>query len=508
MASETLPFLLTGAFLTSLVLSLAGTYVVRGWALSRGFVDHPNDARRIHRDPTPNVGGIAIAAATMLSFLFWSFWLVPDAVRRPDIVAMMTGGAAIFGVGFLDDTRPLKAWTKFSLQVLIAGLVFWGGVRIMGVGFGGLWFSQLTAFAGLIVTVIWIVGTTNAFNLIDGSDGVAGGAAMFASIAMGIIFALNGDPLGALMATILVGACLGFLFFNFPPATVFMGDCGALFLGFTLATLGVITTQKSTTLLAVTIPVIAFGVPLLDTTIAIVRRYLRHEHIFAPDRGHIHHRLGDLGLSSRRVAVFIYVACAGCASLSLLLAAPGRPTVLPVFVVASAVLILGVQRLNVPELIELSRVVGRGFQQRSVISHNVRLHQVSEAVRSAGTMDEMVGALADAFEGSEFSALELWASERHGAAFADHDLASPLQAGHRLRIEYERVLHPDQEYEVRLPVYLVDEEIGVMSLFRNTGGPRLYTDLRLVARMLVPVVARTLERLAEDHGGSESQARF
>ena len=154
-----------------------------------------------------------------------------------------------------------------------------------------------------------------------------------------------------------------------------MGDCGSLFLGFTLATLGrdhdaegIDDAWRSA------IPIIAFGVPLLDTLIAIVRRYLRHEPIFAPDRGHIHHRLRDLGLSSRGVAVMLYIACAGCASLSLALAAPGRSTVLPVFLVAGAVLVVVVQRLHVPELIELSRVVHRGFQQRAVISHNVRVH--------------------------------------------------------------------------------------------------------------------------------------
>jgi UDP-GlcNAc:undecaprenyl-phosphate/decaprenyl-phosphate GlcNAc-1-phosphate transferase len=504
--SENFPLLLTGAFLTSLCLSLGGTYAVRGWAIRHGYVDHPDEGRRIHTTATPNVGGIAVAIATLLAFVVWGLFIIPDVGSRPEIISMLLGGAMMFALGFWDDTHPIRARTKFGLQILIASLVFAGGVRIMGVGFGGVWYSQLTAVMALVVTVIWIVGTTNAFNLIDGSDGVAGGAATFASISMGIVFALHGDPLGALMATVLVGACLGFLFFNFPPATVFMGDCGSLFLGFTLATLGVITTQKSSTLIAVTIPVIAFGIPLLDTLIAIVRRYLRHEPIFSPDRGHIHHRLSDLGMSSRRVALFLYVACAGAASLSLVLAAPGRNTVLPVFVVAGAVLILVVQRLNVPELVELSRVVGRGFQQRAVISHNVRVHVLSGAFESARSGAEVVDALRDAFEGSEFSAIELWIDSVHGQVFEGVDVAEPDDGGFKVRIVFERVLHPEQEYEIRVPMLFSGDRLGRMSFLRPSSGPRLYTDIRLVAQLLVPIVTETLERLAQGEDRSESQA--
>jgi UDP-GlcNAc:undecaprenyl-phosphate GlcNAc-1-phosphate transferase len=451
------------------------------------------------------VGGIAVVFATTVSFVAWSFPVLPGNLARPEILGMLLGGLAIFLVGFWDDTRPVRATTKFALQVLVTSAAFIVGVRILGVEFGGMWVSQLTAVTSFFVTLLFVVGTTNAFNLIDGSDGVAGGAAMFASLSMGIIFALNGDPLGALMATILVGACLGFLFFNFPPASIFLGDCGSLFLGFTLATLGVITTNKSSTLLAVAIPVIAFGVPLLDTMIAIIRRYLRHEPIFAPDRGHIHHRLRDLGMSPRAVAALLYVACAGCASLSMLLAAPGRPTVLPVFVVASAVLILGVQRLNVPELTELSRVLGRGLQQRSVISHNVRLYQAAQALSEAGSAREVVEALTKAFEGSEFSRVEIWIPESLGRALKGLEGVVHDADGRRLSLTFEHVLNPAQEIEVRIPISADGRVGGRISLYRSTAGPRLFTDLRLVAKLMVPALHETLRRLAGSPAEGESQ---
>ncbi|MDE3004283.1 MAG: MraY family glycosyltransferase [Gemmatimonadota bacterium] len=502
-----LPLLLTGAFLTSLVLSLSGTYLVRGWAIRKGFVDHPDGARRIHTAPTPNVGGVAIFVASLLSFVLWGGVADPDMLRRPEILSMLVGGGLIFLLGFWDDTHHLRAGTKFAVQTLIAVTVFLGGVRIMGVEIGGIWSSQLTGLAGLTVSVFWLVGTTNAFNLIDGSDGVAGGAAMFASIAMGVILALNGDPLGALMATILVGATLGFLFFNFPPASVFMGDSGSLFLGFTLASLGVITVQKGSTFLAITIPIIAFGIPLLDTSIAIVRRFLRHEPIFAPDRGHIHHRLKDLGHSPRRVAILLYVACAGCASLSMVLAEPGATRVLPVFVVAGAVLILAVQRLKVPELAELGGVFGRAFQQRTVISHNVRVHSATVKLSEASSSADIVEHLADAFDGSEFSAVELWVVGSSGGDLACHPLATPDGGGFRLRVDFDRVLHGDQEYKIQAPVLYEGAQVGRLSFCGRSTGHRLYTDIRLIARRLAPALGETLGRLAAVRTGEQPQTR-
>ena len=499
MTPNTLALYLTGAFATSLGLSLVGTYLVRGWAIRRGYVDVPNDARRIHSDPTPNVGGIAIAFATTISFAAWSLLIVPGSTSRGDILGMLAGGVLVFLVGFRDDTRPLTAKTKFGLQIAIATMAFIAGVRIMGVGLGSVWTAQVPLVLSYVITTIWIVGTTNAFNLIDGSDGVAGGAAAFASVSLAIIFALNGDLLGALMATVMVAACIGFLFFNFPPASVFMGDCGSLFLGYTLATLAVITTQQSSTILAIMIPMVAFAVPLLDTSIAIVRRFLRHQPIFAPDRGHIHHRLRDLGHSSRGVAILLYVACAGCASLSMLLAAPGRTTALPVLFVAGIVLVLAIQRLNVPELTELSRAMGRSLKQRQVISHNVRLYALAEDLERARTFNGIISALDSAFRASEFARAEVWVPDLVAGEVGDFDgRASVVRDGDGVLVglRFEHALHLEQEFEVRVPLWEDDHSIGRLSLYRTIGGERLYTDLRLVAKTLGPALMNALRRVA------------
>lgn len=505
--NTSLPAYLAGAFLTAFILSLFATYAVRRWALGRGYVDHPGEERRIHKLPTPNVGGTAVALVTVATFVGWSFLVVPGEVARPDIVAMLVGGLLIFMVGFWDDTRNLRPRTKFALQILIATGAFAGGVQILGVSFAELWQSQLSLVLSFAVTSVWIVGTTNAFNLIDGSDGIAAGAALFAALTLAVIFGLNADPLGALMATVLVGACLGFLFFNFPPASIFLGDSGSLFLGFTLAALAVITTHKTATIVAMAIPIVAFGIPLLDTAMAIVRRFLRHEPIFAADRGHIHHRLSSLGHSPRNVALLLYVAFAGCASLSLLLAAPGRTTVLPVFVVAAAVVIIGVQRLEIPELGELRRVVGRGFQQRAVISHNLRVHSLSDALRSVRDANAFVQCLDRAFRGSEFSRVEIGL----GPQLADRIEGWPSMGRDAsgqavLALTFEHLLNPEHHLEIRVPIYRGGEEVGWLCLHRTTEGSRLFTDLRLVSKRLAPALVGALERLpaaASQKGGAE-----
>ena len=511
MIGTALSLSLTGAFLTALVSSVLSTYLVRRWALRRNYVDHPDGERRVHSLPTPNVGGTAVALSTAGTFVAWSFVIVPGEVWRPEILAMVLGGLAIFAIGFWDDTRHLRAGAKLTAQVLVASAAFAVGVRIAGVGFADMWHSQLPLAASFLVTTLWIVGTTNAFNLIDGSDGIASGAALFASLSLGVVFLLHGDLLGALMSTVLVGACLGFLLFNFPPASIFLGDSGSLFLGFTLASLGVITTQKSPTLVAIAIPIVAVGIPLLDTVIAIVRRFLRGQHIFAPDRGHIHHRLSDLGHSPRGVALLLYVGCAGCASLSMLLAAPGRSTVIPVFVVAAAIVILGVQRLRVPELTELRTLLGRGFQQRLVISHNLKLRALSERLREARDVNSIVSAMDSGLRGTEFSRFALHVEGELASALAavDVDGAHVVTEGSgcTISVVFEHLLSPVRQVEVRTPLSLAERQVGFLSLVRSAEGDRLYTDVRLVAKHLAPVLVERLLRLGSRTQGEVDQTQ-
>lgn len=487
------------AFLASLTLTAVSVLLLRPIALRRGWVDRPG-GRRIHSEPTPNVGGIAVTVGATVPLVTVLGLFRPDVLFRPEVAALVGGGLATLGLGFIDDQRGLSAWLKFGLEWIVGSIAFWAGARILGAGIGPAEIATLPLWASYGITVFWIVGATNAFNLIDGSDGIAGGAAAFASVTLAVVFLLNGEPVGLLAATILAGAALGFLLFNFPPASIFLGDGGSLFLGYTLAVLGVITTTTASTLLALAIPLFAFAVPLLDTSIAILRRFLRREPIFSPDRGHIHHRLRDLGHSPRAVALSIYGVCAVFAALSLLLATSEQPAVLPVLAIAGLILILLVQRLRVPELMQLTAVLGRGFQQRAVIRHNVRLLSSADALRETVTASDLVAALQSLIEESEFARLRL-------------DFAGDPSFLERLGLTSTPgalVLTPGDEssrwgergaslVEVRVPVRVAADTEGVLCLFRPAAGERLYTDIRLLATPLSDSLAMALRRLQFAH---------
>lgn len=493
-------FALTVSFAAALIVSLIVTYGVRGWAVRRGLVDVPDGARRLHDQPVPRVGGIAVYASAMLVLAAVARWGgagVPEAGGGlPLPIPVVVGGAAMFALGFWDDVRQLKARTKLIGQILIAAAVFAMGIRIENLGLLGS--EPLPVWLSFCATVFWLVGITNAFNLIDGSDGVAGGSAIFAALAVAVTLLLAGDRWGAFVALTLAGATLGFLFYNFPPASIFLGDCGSLFLGFTLGALGVVTSQEAPTVLAVAIPVVSFGLPILDTTLAIVRRFLRRQPLFKPDRGHIHHRLRDLGHSPRKVALLLYFASAGFALLSLLLVPPTGPVEAAIFVVAGVVVWIAVQRLDIPELLELRRILHRGLQQRRAIANNVRIREGIAAMRRATSAADVLRALDYAIPGDGFLRGELWLPESiAGALVAEPDVV-PSGKGYLWRWGITADVHAPELIEVRLSLRNDHgRAVGRLSLWHPVEEPHLLADLRLIAMELLPELNRVLLRLAE-----------
>jgi hypothetical protein len=254
------------------------------------------------------------------------------------------------------------------------------------------------------VTVVWVVGVANAFNLIDGVDGLAAGAALFASLVMLVVALLLGHPLVAVVACALCGALIGFLRYNFNPASIFLGDSGALFVGFILAALSVHGAQKASTAVAVAIPLLAFGVPVVDTGFTLVRRFVSGSPLFEGDRGHIHHMLLARGWSQRRVAFVLYGACAlfGMAAL-LLVNDAGRSTGLMLFIVAVAVA-LAVGRLRYHEVDELKASVRRNISGRRLrAANNVRVRRAARRMSESATTEAMLGALGELLELGEFA---------------------------------------------------------------------------------------------------------
>jgi UDP-GlcNAc:undecaprenyl-phosphate GlcNAc-1-phosphate transferase len=299
--------------LAALVGSVLLTPLARRFALAVGAVGRTG-GRNVHGQVTPRLGGLAIAAGWSASVLgAWMLGGIPANViaqYRSEFVAVLVGGLAMCLVGAVDDIRGLPVSRKLIAQVAVAILAYACGFRIDGVALPFVGTLSMGIFA-LPVTILWIIGITNAVNLIDGLDGLAAGVAFFAAFTTFIVALIGGSPFAAWMAAPLMGVLAGFLFFNFNPARIFMGDSGSYFLGYVLATMSLTGArqQKASTAVSLLVPMIALGLPIFDTLFTMFRRYLERRSMFSPDRGHIHHRLLDLGLTHRRAVMLLYGVC-------------------------------------------------------------------------------------------------------------------------------------------------------------------------------------------------------
>jgi UDP-GlcNAc:undecaprenyl-phosphate GlcNAc-1-phosphate transferase len=299
------------AFVMAMLITAIATPFVRIAALAAGAVDEPG-ARRVHTRRVPRLGGIAIA------FGFFLPLVVLFAIRTHAALiffstgsitaGLVAGSLLVVGAGLVDDLKGLGAKSKLLLQTTAAVIAFAGGMRIEGIDLPGIGALNLGWFA-LPATVLWIVGIVNAMNLIDGLDGLAAGVAFFACLTNFAIASITGNVFILLVSASLGGAVVGFLFYNFNPAKIFMGDSGSMFLGFVLASASLLGagTQKSPTLIAIVVPILALGLPILDMLMTIARRFLERRSIFSADRGHFHHRLLDSGLTHRRSVLSLYL---------------------------------------------------------------------------------------------------------------------------------------------------------------------------------------------------------
>src|SRR6266496_1599104 len=310
------------AFLISMICGTVLTPIVRRLAHRFGVLDHAHSSRKIHGQPIPRLGGIAIVLAFFAPLLALLLFQTEVGhlflAEREHVIGLFVGGIAIATLGLYDDLRGANAWKKFLVQFMVAGLLYRLGFRV-GELANPLGEPIALGWVSLPFTVLWIVGVINAMNLIDGLDGLAGGVALVAVIITFLISIQRGHPLMMLFSSALAGAIVGFLFYNFNPASIFMGDTGSMFLGFVLASTAIQTNQKASTAVAVLIPGIALGLPILDTLLAIGRRAIRGRPLFQADREHIHHRLMALGLSHRQTVLVLYGFCILLGAASLIL---------------------------------------------------------------------------------------------------------------------------------------------------------------------------------------------
>ncbi|MBE6931237.1 MAG: undecaprenyl/decaprenyl-phosphate alpha-N-acetylglucosaminyl 1-phosphate transferase [Ruminococcaceae bacterium] len=295
------------AFLLAGVLAYAATPLVKKFAYVVGAVDVPRDNRRMHKTPIPRLGGLAIFAGFLISVLIFG-----EMDRM--MTSILIGALLLVTMGILDDILALKAWIKLIVQIVSALIpVIYGGLRIETLSNFNFFSAEPYSYLGVLsvpITVIWIVGLTNAVNFIDGLDGLAAGVSSISAIAMLVISCILGDPAVAVVTAALAGSIFGFLPYNFNPAKIFMGDTGSNFLGFILATLSIQGLFKFYAVISFAVPFLILGLPLFDMLSSIIRRVAKGQSPMAPDRGHIHHRLIDMGLSQKQaVAVLYAITC-------------------------------------------------------------------------------------------------------------------------------------------------------------------------------------------------------
>lgn len=294
------------AFVIAFLVSLLGMPLVIKFANKNGIVDKPN-GRKIHKKPVPLLGGAAIFIGFIIPFVMFS---------NIDfkVISIVVASAILVVVGMFDDIYDIKAQKKLAVQILCSVLVVGAGIRVNISGY----ITDNVYLAFLIdglISMCWIIGIINAVNLIDGLDGLAGGVSLIASIAFIVVLGRNGSNyIGYIIALSLAGAILGFLFYNFYPAKVFMGDMGSTFIGFLLAVLGIIALDIPENPASIVAPIIILAVPIFDTGLAILRRIAQRQPLFSADKNHLHHRLITKGFSQRQ-AVFIIYSLAVLAAL-------------------------------------------------------------------------------------------------------------------------------------------------------------------------------------------------
>jgi UDP-GlcNAc:undecaprenyl-phosphate/decaprenyl-phosphate GlcNAc-1-phosphate transferase len=373
-------------FACSFVLSILFTPLVRRFALSRNLVDKPDNKRKLHKVPIPRIGGppilLAYGGSLGILFLTGASRSLPVHEHLHTVWNLLFSALLVFLVGLLDDLICLPPWVKLLGETFAGLLAYFGGVQIHEF----LWYP-VPSYVGLPLTVVWLVGCTNAFNLIDGLDGLATGIGLVATVTTLIAGLLQGD-FGLVIATApLAGALLGFLMFNFNPASIFLGDGGSLWIGFMLACYGVIWCEKSVTVMSITAPMMALAIPLLDTALSILRRYLRRQPIFTADRGHIHHRLLDRGLSPRQAVLLLYAAGGIGASFSLL-QSTGSATIRGLIVVVFCVLVWsGIRYLGYREFALAANLLRRNIL-RSMLQSSYSLQTYEDSLMAAKTIED------------------------------------------------------------------------------------------------------------------------
>jgi UDP-GlcNAc:undecaprenyl-phosphate/decaprenyl-phosphate GlcNAc-1-phosphate transferase len=443
----------------SFVLSLLLTPVVRevfrryGWA-------HRGETAELHH-LIPRAGGVAIVISYFLAYLcllavpLKAGFIVWDSLNFT--LRLLPAAGLVFIIGVVDDIIGLEPWHKLMGETIAAGSAYWAGIHIQrfaGYDTGAWW--------NLPVTIIWLVACTNAINLIDGVDGLATGIGLFATCTTLIAALIQNNTALAIATVPLAGCLLGFIRYNFNPATIFLGDCGSLFIGFLLGCYAVVWSQKAATILGMTAPLMALSIPLLDMTVAIARRYLRRQPLFERDRNHIHHRLLNRGFTPRKVALVLY-ACAAVGAAGSLVVMNRN---ISGFVILAFCMTtwIGVQHLGYVEFGVAGRLLVDGAFRRLLNSH-ISIENLEESLTAASSPEDCWNVLRRYYREFGFYRIEV------------------QMAGQRLSECAE--MQPLQSWKVTVPI----SELSYIELHRGFGPAQQHQ----VVASFVDVMRKVLE---------------
>jgi UDP-GlcNAc:undecaprenyl-phosphate GlcNAc-1-phosphate transferase len=312
------------AFASAFAITLVTTPLAKKISIKAGAIDYPKD-RGVHKKPMPRMGGIAIVLGFMVTVLV--LYRFEAAMDVKQFSGFIVGASIIVVLGVMDDIKNLSAKLKFSIQIVAALIVIFSGTRINVV----LWpvTAYLQAFS-IPITLIWIVGVTNAVNLIDGLDGLAAGVSSIAALCLMVLCFITGTSTAVMLTAALAGACMGFLPRNFNPAEIFMGDSGSTFLGFVLGVSSILGVFKGYAILALVVSMLCLGLPVFDTIFAMLRRIAKNKPIMEADRGHLHHRLIDRGFTQKQAVLILYGISLLCGLLAIFISFKDSRTIVVV----------------------------------------------------------------------------------------------------------------------------------------------------------------------------------
>jgi UDP-GlcNAc:undecaprenyl-phosphate GlcNAc-1-phosphate transferase len=497
-----------GIFCGSVLLTALLTRVIRDIAIHRRWLDPANNGRHFHAKPVPRIGGIAIFlgfATTVVGAAMIHLGSVTVALSAHAMLAILLPAFLVLLLGLCDDLFSVSPRTKLAIEALAAAWLYLDG---LGVHFLDAYFtsSVLRMAAGLSATVSWVLLISNAFNLIDGLDGLACGSGLMASVVLFVASIWGHAPLTAISAAALAGAALGFLRYNFHPASIFLGDSGSLLLGFVLSGLSFSINSRNESATTAIVPFVCLALPILDVSISIARRFVGSRPLFNGDDEHIHHKLLKRGIPHREAVLLLYGAGAAFSALGLVLLRESR--VLPFALVTICIGVWrGIRELEYLEFTELGAAVSRLGLRRASIANNVRLRRAIESIRKA-PMDftELCDALRDALEPIGFSgvAFHFTQSDRIHTR-----LLFPIRTdvNGRLLLAWRQSHSSSSDWELRLQlVSQAGNRFGELALLRDETNEPLQFDINLLSEAFRTSVANALDVAIQSFPSTSRQA--